>query len=424
METTTRLRPDVLVIGAGAIGVNCAYWLARAGQEVTLLDGGRVGGGCSHGNAGLVTPCHSLPIPGPGLIGQSLKWMLRNDSPLYIQPRLSPDLWAWLWRFARHCNDPAQRRGLDAMAALNRHVVPLTGELIARHGFDCQYQARGLHYVFATSKGLDKGLRELQLLQSHGIEGERLDRDGLLAKEPDLRDDVAGGIYYPGEADLVPDLFVKQVGEVLPELGVKLLEQTAVEGFEVSGDVVRRVKTSAGSLSPGTVVLAAGAWSTSLARRLGIRLALQAGKGYSVTCGSQAGMPRLPLSYSEAKMGITPWRDTVRLAGTMELAGMPRAGRPLKRNRSRVDAIVRAARYLLPGFEVGEIQETWAGLRSLTPDGLPLIGRTGRISNLVVATGHAMLGVTQSVVTGRLVADLVVGNEPEVPLESFSPDRF
>ena len=412
-------RPEVLVIGAGAIGINCAYWLARAGREVVLVESGSVCGGCSHGNAGWVTPCHSLPLPGPGLIGQSLKWMLRRDSPLYIKPRLSPALWRWLWQFARHCNDAAQRRGLEAMAALNRLVVPMTSDLIARHALDCQYQARGLHYVFATRHGLEKGLRELELLQAHGIVGESLDRDQLLSREPNLRDDVAGGVFYPGEADLVPDRFVKQLAAVLPALGVQVLEQTGVEEFRVSGGEIRQVMTTAGDFEPGSVVLAAGAWSTRLVRQLGIRLPQQPGKGYSVTCRQQEGTPRLPLSYSEAKMGVTPWRETIRLAGTMELAGVQ-----LKKNRARIEAVVRAARYLLPGFQASDVQETWAGMRPVTPDGLPLIGRSGRIGNLVVATGHAMLGVTQSVVTGRLVADLLSGEPAMVPLEPFSPDRF
>ena len=412
-------RVQDLVIGASAIGVNCAHGLASAGRNVVLLDRKTVCSGCSHGNAGWVTPCHSLPIPGPGLVMQSLKWMMRGDSPLYIKPSLRPSLLRWLWRFYRHCRVTPQLRGLKAMASLNRQVVPMTTELIKRHGLDCQYAQRGVTYVFLTEQGLAKGAKECRLLNEHGIAGQILSRDEVHQREGALDDEVCGGVHYPEEADFVPDQFVKQLAARLPSLGVRILSDTAVEGFERSGGKITAVSTSAGMFQPETVILAAGAWSLPLARKLGLRLSLEPGKGYSVTLRRQEGIPSAPLNLAEAKMGVTPWRDTIRLAGTMELAGLQ-----LRINQRRVDAIIRGAKRFLPRFRAESVLETWTGMRPVTSDGLPIIGRSANYANLILATGHAMLGLTQSVVTGRLVTDLVHRRPPLVPLEPFSPDRF
>lgn len=408
-----------LVIGAGAIGVNCAHALAAAGRDVVLIERGSVCSGCSYGNMGWVTPCHSLPIPGPGLVAQTLKWMLRGDSPLYIKPSLRPSLLAWLWRFYRHCDPAAAARGLAAMAALNQHVVPMTRALVDRYGLDCEFEERGVMYVFQTEAGLSKGRKELEQLGEYDIPGEVLTREEVLAREPNVRDDIYGGIHYPGEADFIPDRFVKRLADRLPGLGVRMLTETLIENLATSGSRVRTVRTSAETFEPENVVLAAGAWTVPMARRLGIRLSMQPAKGYSVTLKSQPGTPTCPINLSELKVAITPWQNTIRLGGTMELAGFQ-----LKINQRRVDAILRAAKTCLPNFRADDIQEVWTGMRPVTSDGLPIIGRSGLLNNVILATGHAMLGLTQSVMTGLLVADLITGEPSLVPLAPFSPDRF
>lgn len=408
-----------VVIGGGAIGVCCAEALASAGRDVVLLEQHAFASGCSHGNAGWVTPCHSLPIPGPGLVGQSLKWMFRNDSPLYIKPTLRPSMLAWLWRFYRHCNEKRQRRGLAAMAALNEHVVPLTTGLVDRYTLDCEFQPRGLHYAFLTEAGFQKGQRECELLNEHGIPGELLSREQLLQKEPVLVSDVVGGAFYPAEADFVPDRFVKQLAARLPGLGVEIRTGCRVTGWSTRGRRIEQIDTTGAPLIPETVIMAAGAWTGPLLRRLGLRLPLEPAKGYSITLDRQDGIPRLPLNVSESKFGVTPWKHGVRLAGTLELAGLQR-----EINQPRVEAIIRSARAALPGFAAEGVQEVWTGMRPLAADGLPIIGSSHRCSNLVLATGHGMLGLTQAAVTGHLVKDIVTATTPLTDLAPFSPDRF
>ena len=407
-----------LVIGAGVIGVNCAEALRAAGRDVVLVDRGAVCSGCSWGNTGWISASHSLPLPGPGLVKQTLKWMLDGESPLYIQPSLRPSLWAWLWRFYRHCNEAAQLRGLAAMAELNRHTVAMTQELIERYRIDCQFQQRGVLYVFRTDAGLEKGAKECEFVRRHGVPGKLLDRDEVHKREPVLSGEVCGGVFYPGVADCIPDQFVQQLAAQLPSLGVRILTETEVEGFALSGSRIEQVGTSAGTFQPETVILASGACSGVLARRLGLRLSIEPGKGYSITLERQPGVPEAPLNLSEAKVAVTPWQDRVRFAGTMELAGFERAI-----NQRRVEAIIRTAKCFFPEFQAEGEPVVWAGMRPVSSDGLPIIGRSSKLGNLILATGHGMLGLTQAVVTGRLVADLVTGRAPLIPIEPFSPDR-
>ena len=407
-----------LVLGAGAVGVNCALALAESGRDVAIVDRSFPCAECSYGNAGWITPCHSLPIPGPGLVTQTLKWMLQSDAPLYIKPSLRPSVLRWLWRFYRHCNAEAQHRGLSAMAALNQHVVPLTRELINRYQLECTFNQRGILYAFGTEKGLEKGTRERDLLDAHGIEGTLLTRDEVLAKEPALKEDLVGGVYYPQEADCIPDRFVTQLADQLPSLGVHCHYQTSVNQLHVSGQSISKVETSAGMFQPENVVIAVGAWSVQLARKLGVQLSIQPGRGYSITVRQQPGLPRIPINLSEAKVAVTPWENKVRIAGTMELAGFDA---PV--NQKRMEAVLRGARNYLPDFRAIPPMETWAGMRPVTSDGLPLIGRSRTLPNLLMATGHGMLGITQSAVTGHLICDLIHKRDPLVCVAPFDPER-
>ena len=408
-----------VVIGAGVVGVNCAYQLAAAGRDVLLIDKGEVCSGCSHGNMGWVTPCHSSPIPGPGLVTQTLKWMLRGDSPLYIKPTLRPSLWAWLWRFYRHCNETAALLGLQALAEMNRHVVPLTQELIDQLDLQCAFKKRGVLYVFRTEPGLAKGVRECELLREHGIPSEVLNADEVRRREPAIVHDIAGGINFPSEADLVPDLFVKSLADQLPNLGVQMRMNTMVDEFDRSGRRINAVITAEERIEADNIILAAGSWTLLFAKQLGLRLSIQPGKGYSITFPQQPGAPTVPMNLAEHKVAVTPWEQTVRFGGTMELAGLQ-----LSINQRRVDAILRAAKQYFPDFQAQDVLEVWTGMRPVTSDDLPIIGRSGRYDNLILATGHGMLGVTQSVVTARMVADTLTGREPLVRTKAFSPDRF
>jgi D-amino-acid dehydrogenase len=237
--------------------------------------------------------------------------------------------------------------------------------------------------------------------------------------EPNVLPAVVGGVYFPGDAHVDPGEFTVQVARLAERRGARVLPSTEVLDFETAGRRITAVATTRGTLHAEQVVLAAGAWSAGLARQLGVRLPIEAAKGYSITVPRPEGAPARPLLLSEAKVAVTPLGERLRLAGTLELAGLD-----LSINRRRVEAVRRAPERYLRCQTGGEPLEIWRGLRPCTPDGLPLLGRPRAWENLVVATGHAMKGICLGPVTGRLVAGLLGGGEPDFDLAPLHPDRF
>jgi len=414
----TSRQPDVLVIGAGVVGVSCAYYLARMGARVLVAEAGEVGGGCSGGNAGLLASSHCVPLAAPGAVAKALRWMFEPESPFHIRPRLDPALAAWLVRFWRASRRSAMERGL---AVLSRWCVEgrrLYDELVADEGLECCFEARGTLKVFATEGGYREGLAEARLVGEHGIEWESLDAQAARRAEPTLGEGVVGAVFYPRDAHLDPGAFVRALADRAKRRGATIEAATEVIGFDLRARRIAVVRTTRGDFRPGWVVLAAGAWSLPLGRSLGLRLPLQPAKGYSVDLAG-ATPPRRPLLLGEAKVAVTPLGELVRLSGTLELAGMD-----MNFNSRRLEAVRRApARYRAPGTE-GEVVERWRGLRPCTPDGLPLVGRPRRFENLVVATGHAMKGMCLGPLTGKTVAALIRGQEPPLDPSPLSPDRF
>jgi D-amino-acid dehydrogenase len=409
----------IVVIGGGVIGVCAAYYLAQRGAPVTLVERADVAAGASYGNAGLVVPSHSVPLAAPGVWRRGLRWMLDPDSPFYIRPRASRDLARWLLRFRRACTDAHVRHALPVLRDLGVASLGLYRELAARPGLEFGFRQDGVLMVYRTAAGLDHERHEAARLEGAGIASRTLDGAGVRALEPCLRADLAGGVFYPDDAHVTPDRFVRGLARVCEGLGVQLRTGTEVLGLTTRGRSITAVETTRGDLAADQVVLAAGPWSAGLARSLGLDLPLEAAKGYSVTCDRPADGPTRPVLLGEARVAVTPMGDALRFAGTLELAGLD-----LTINRRRVAAIRRAVPQYLAGDDAYRVREIWRGLRPCSPDGLPYVGRPARLDNLVVATGHAMVGVSLGPITGALVADLVTGAPPRVDLAPLHPDRF
>ncbi len=421
-ECLQSMKAEVLIIGGGVIGVCAAYYLSAAGHGVTLIE--KQGEICpveasSYGNAGLIVPSHSIPLAAPGVLGQGLRWLLDADSPFYIRPRLDPELIRWLWRFRGACAEGPMRRAIPVLADLGRTSSHLLRELVTSEGLDCGYDEKGWLLIYQDRRAFDQAVEEAELLREFGIASEVLDGDGVRRKEPNVLPAVVGGVYFPEDAHLIPHRFVGELARRAASRGVRLQIGTEVLGFETAGRRVSAVVTTRGRFTPEQVVWAAGAWTPILARGLGLRLPIEAAKGYSVTVRRPAIAPGVPLYLGERKVAVTPMGPLVRLGGTLELAGLD-----LTVSRRRVEAILRAAREYLPGMAELELVELWRGLRPVTPDGLPLIGRSRRVENLIVACGHGMLGVTQGPVTGKLVAEIVAGTMPSVDLGPLRVERF
>jgi D-amino-acid dehydrogenase len=414
---------DALIIGGGIIGICSAYYLAQAGQRVTLLEQGEIAAGSSYGNAGLIAPSHIVPMAAPGALSSGLRWMLDPESPFYIRPRLDPDLIGWLWRFAWACRPGPVQRAIPVMRDLGRASLNLYKELAPLVGPESGYKQGGLLMVFRTRRGMEEGVEEAHLLREHQYPVEVLEAADLRRIEPSIRPDVAGGLLYRDDGHFTPAEFVRGLAQLAQQRGACFRTQTKVLGFETYHRKITAIRTTRGDFQAKQVVLAAGSWSPRVARDLRLRLPIQAAKGYSLTLKRPANAPQTPLLLGESRVAVTPMVSatgpTLRLAGTLELAGMD-----FSINPRRVNAIRRAARDYLVDLGETEPLETWRGLRPCTPDGLPIIGRTQAFENLIVASGHAMLGMSLGPVTGKLVMQLVRGEEPLMDLTSLRAERF
>lgn len=415
----TSEHPDVLVIGGGVVGVCCAYYAAKAGLRVTLLEKEELASGCSHGNAGRIVSSPSVHLAAPGVIAQGLRWLLDPESPLYIKPRLDLELFRWLWRFRAAAREVPMRRVIPLLRDLQRASLTLFAELLAGEEAKCDFGQRGYMRLYRTESGFQKALQEKALLEEFGIQAEALDMPAALAKEPALSPQIHGALFFSEDAFVDVVSFTQELARRSATSGAVFRTGLAAEAFQLVGERIVAVYAGKEAFQPVHIVLAAGSWSPALGKLLQLRLPIQPAKGYSVTLEQPANGPRLPLMCSEAKVAVTPFTDRLRLAGTLELSGFN-----WRINRRRVQAIMRAKELYLR--EMGELRilETWAGLRPATPDSLPIIGRPRSIKNLVLATGHGMLGVSLAPITGLLVAQLLAGDKPDIELTQLQPDRF
>jgi D-amino-acid dehydrogenase len=406
------VEPDVLVLGGGMVGLFCAYFLRRDGHSVVLVERGPIGGpqSCSAGNTGFVGTQGAAPLAGPGMLRQGFRG---PDSPLYIKPRLDPELLRWLRHFRRACNAEDAKAGFQVLLDLKRRSLGILREVCATEGL--QLNADGLVLAFKTQAGFDHARRAAAAAVAGGVPLRELDRDALA----ELELDVAGALFNEEGAFLDAAEFLRGFARVLAAMGVEVVAETEVLELDVAGDDVRRVVTSRGEFRPGETVVAAGTWSAGLLRRLRLDLMVQPVKGYAITVKAPANAPRLPIILSEGRVAVAPLGDRLRFGGTLELAGYD-----VSVARRRVEAMLRTVRASLPGLEIAEAQDIWTGLRPSTPDSLPLLGRPARFRNLTIASGHGHIGMGLAPAGGQLVAQLIGGQEPEMDPRPFHPDRF
>ena len=411
---------DVLIIGGGVIGAACAYFLTRSGRSVTLIDKGDVGHGCSYGNCGWIVPSHGMPLPMPGVPLQAFKWIFRKDSPLYIQPRLSLAMARWLLRFCLSANGKHLNHAVPALVELATHSLQIYKELATGDDVpDFGFKQRGLIYCAASRSGLAAARHELEIITPLGVRGREVDETELRCLEPAVIGPIVGGVHFEDEATVEPLKAVQCLATLAERQGARILPRTEMFAVETAGGRIQSVRTTQGRLGAGQYVLAAGSWTPPLARQLRLNVPIEAGAGYAVITEPFEPGPRLPLMLVEKKVCVTARDSSFRFAGTLELAGLNQAINPV-----RVDAILAAARSFLAVPDDVRITETWRGLRPCTPDGLPIIGRPPPWENLVIAAGHAMLGLTLATATGRLVSDLITGSDPLVDPRPFRPERF
>jgi D-amino-acid dehydrogenase len=404
------------------IGLCAAFYCAQRGWRVTVAErNGEQRDGCSYGNTGMVVPSHFVPLAAPGMVALALRWMWNPASPFYVKPRASWDLLDWGLKFWRAANAGHLQRGGRLLRDLALASRECYAELVSQRN-DFEFAPRGLLALCKSAHALDEEAKAAELARTLGITAEVLDAKQTAAREPGMRMDVTGSVYFPQDGNLAPDRLMPSMERRLAEAGVEFAWNTEVTGWRTEGGKIRAARTSGGSeLGADEFLLCAGSWSQALARKLDLRLPLQPGKGYSLTLPHPRNAPQMCALLTEARVAVSPMSGALRFGGTMELAGLNEDINPI-----RVQGIAAAAQLYYPDLTPEDFAgiRPWRGLRPCSPDGLPYVGRTRGYSNLLVATGHAMLGITLGPITGKLGAQILSGEPPALDITLLSPNRY
>jgi len=411
---------QVIIIGGGIVGVSAAYFLARRGAAVTLLDPTDLTDSASTGNAGLVAVDHG-PLPRPGLARQAAKWILDPGNPLYVPlRRMSLARLRWFMAFHHACRPAHHERCARALHAHGHAAGACFHDLVTDEQLECEYHRRGQYDVFLTETGFAHAQTEAEGVRAAGYDVEIVDGAEARRREPCFRDEVVGAVLFRGRAFADPGAFMRELVDRARQRGAEIRTGAAAADLLIDRGVCTGVVTTGGErLDAEHVVLAAGAWSTALAARGGVRIPMQAGKGYHLDVTS----PTPPLTTAalgaETFVAATPIGDGIRLAGTLEFSGVNH-----RLVQKRLDMLVAGARRYLRGIDDVTIRSTWCGLRPCTSDGLPVLGWAPGVRGLFLATGHAMMGFSLGPLAGRITAECVLDGEPSVDIESFAPGRF
>ena len=413
---------EVHIVGGGVIGLCAAWYLQQEGCKVTVIDQHDCSEGTSFGNAGMIVPSHFVPMATPGVIMQGLKWLLNSKSPFYIKPRLDADLIQWLWHFYHSANTRQAEAAMPVLYGLHERSKALYKAMATEAGFDFGLEERGLLMLYKTQKQAREEAALAEKADRLGVKTELLDSTGLQALEPDMELDVLGGIYFPGDAHLYPDLLMAQLSARLRDLGVSFISRTSVIDFKIQNSKVEALLTAEGRFIPvKNVLLSAGSWTGLLLKKAGIKIHLQDGKGYSVTIKEPKLLPRIPTILSEAKVAITPMGGDLRIGGTLELSGLSP-----KVSQRRVQGIIESISQYYQNLDIPFNIKTdiWQGYRPCTPDGMPYIGQSHVLSNLFIGTGHGMMGLSLGAITGKILSKLMTQQPPGIDLRPFSINRF
>ncbi|HQQ97607.1 MAG TPA: FAD-dependent oxidoreductase [Cyclobacteriaceae bacterium] len=409
------------IIGGGIVGLSSAYFLRQAGFEVTIIEQGDLQDGCSFNNAGMIVPSHIIPLAAPGMIAKGIRWMFDATSPFYVRPRFNKDLIRWGWQFYKHANAAHVARAIPALKALSLFSKSVYQQWAKDLPFDFGYHERGLMMLYQSPEAEHEEAETAHMANKAGVEAQILSLAEIQKMEPDVLVKARGGVYYPGDAHLTPAILVRELIELLKKSGVVFCTNTRVTGVVTERNQVKVVHTNQGEIEMDQWVLASGSWSGTLAESFGISLPMQAGKGYSFTLDQVEKNTRIPSIFLEARVAVTPMGSSLRFGGTMEIAGVNH-----DINMNRVKGIVDSIPRYYPEMKVGmpAVNKVWHGLRPCSPDGLPYIGRSNARPNVIVATGHAMMGLSLAPGTGKLVAEIAAHGRPSIDLDAFGPERY
>jgi D-amino-acid dehydrogenase len=414
----------VLIVGGGIVGLSVAYYCSRKGHRVTLIErGGPYREGCSFVNAGMIVPSHIVPMASPGMVRLGLRWMWNPESPFYVKPRLSADLLSWAWKFHRASTQAHVDRAALVLRDLHLASRDCYREWAALWNNDFHLIERGMLMLCNTEHGLAEEAKRAEYSRRLGISADVLTPSETAKLEPNLRMSIAGSVYFPVDCHLAPGRLMASLGREVEQAGVQVSYDTGVDGWRSKGDRIEAVRTNradGAELTADEYVVCAGIWSKNIVCDLGVRIPMQAGKGYSLTLENGASLPSICAIMSEARVAMTPMGGSLRFAGTMELTGLDE-----RIDAARVRGIVKSVVGYFPDITAEHLNQATvrAGLRPCSPDGLPYVGRVSKFANLSVAAGHAMMGMSLGPITGKLMAEILSGEPLSCSIEGLSPDR-
>ena len=413
---------NVVVIGGGIMGLSSAYYLHQAGHKVIVLDKGDFLDNCSYGNAGYVCPSHFIPLATPGIVWKGLKWMLNSRSPFYVKPSLNGSLIDWGLKFVKSAN----KNHVENAAVPLRDIAIFSQQeyktWMALPGFDMAYEHKGLLEVFQTEAMAEHAHHTVEKARSLGLDTALLSYEELQKLEPQTKINGLGAIFFKCDAHLYPNKLMKSLLAYLQQQGVQLVSGEEVNRFEKSNHSVTKVITAKNTYEADEVVIATGAWSREIAALADTKIPLMPGRGYSITLENSPYKFNHPAVLMEGRVAITPMDgNKIRFGGTMEVVSTKTPPR-----YERVEGILKAVKSFLPEFDIPmpSTDKLWYGYRPCSADGLPYIGRISRYKNVVVATGHAMIGLSLGAGTGKLVSELVDNKKTSVDLSAFAVERF
>jgi D-amino-acid dehydrogenase len=412
---------NVTVIGGGVIGLNCAYYLQKEGYDVTVIERGDITNGCSFGNMGYFSPSHFIPLASPGIISEGIRYMLNSSSPFYIKPRISSSLLQWTLQFWKHSNAATVKKNAPHL----NNILQLSRELLNENrdeiGDTFLMEEKGCLVLCQKQRSLDHEFHLADDAEKLGLKVDRLNKEQVQSLEPAIEMNVTGAVLFKDDCHVNPGRYMLALKDHLQGKGVKFQLNTTVTGFKKSGHNVSTVITDAGNFSCDEVVLAPGSWLPSVAKMMGVKILLQPGKGYSYTYDHVEKNIRYPAILMEGRCAMTPWGHQLRIGGTMELSGINEKILP-----ARMKGIYNSVKDFYPGLQIDPPPENkiWSGLRPVSPDGLPYLGRPKQLDNVVIAGGHAMIGVSLGPATGKIVTQIIQRKVTEVDVSAFRIDRF
>jgi D-amino-acid dehydrogenase len=411
---------NIVIIGGGIVGLCSAYYLQKEGHQVTVFDKSDISHGASFVNAGILTPSHIMPLASPGMIAKGIKWMFNASSPFYIKPRFDLDFLKWAWYFHRASTKENVEKAIPVIKEVNLLSRDLFEDLKASGDLgDFQLERKGLLMLYKTDAAGEEEMEVAQKAKQLELEVQLLDKQQLRAIEPNVEIAAKGAIHYQCDGHATPTEFMPKMVKYLTRNGVIIKTNEEVLDINVSSQKINEIVTSKGAYKADEVVLAAGSWSGLLSKKLNIKLPIQAGKGYAINVQRSTGIG-IPAILLEAKVAVTPMRGFTRFAGTMEFSGINTTIQ-----KERVEAIAKAAKSFYPEIEVNfeEKENAQTGMRPVSPDGLPYIGRCLTIDNLTFATGHAMMGWSLGPATGKLVSEVIDNKKASMDITPFAPGR-